>query len=164
MSGKRPKIIAGMVAGMIWGVCILWYASTLPDLNTVNDRVTALAFGFFPVGIVAILMVGRLAQRRFFDDTIIDGEPFKPESGGDIDQRVLSNTIEQIVLALCIWPLAGVLHGSGVIVALGISFAIARILFWVGYHISPPLRGLGFAATFYPTILAALWCLWALAF
>ena len=44
----------------------------------------------------------------------------------------------------------------GTVLALAMSFFIARLLFWVGYHISPPLRGLGFAATFYPTVLAAL--------
>ncbi|MGB3243099.1 MAG: MAPEG family protein [Sulfitobacter sp.] len=160
MIGKRPKILVGMFAGLIWGVCVLWYGSTLPEPQPGFDVLHPMAVAMFPAGLVSILMVGRLAQRRFFDDERIDGDPFKSGSGGDIDQRVLTNTIEQIILALCIWPLAGGLYGTGVIAALGFNFAVARILFWVGYHISPPLRGLGFAATFYPTVLAALLCLW----
>ena len=110
-------------------------------------------------------MVGRLAQRRFFDDAIIGGQPFVLGSGAEIDQRVLSNTCEQLVLALCIWPAAAVLlagHGPGVIVVLGFNFAAARGLFWVGYHLSLPLRAFGFAASFYPTLMVGLWALWAL--
>ncbi|MDU8943065.1 MAPEG family protein [Ovoidimarina sediminis] len=99
-------------------------------------------------------MVGRIAGRRFFDDTIIDGQPLSGPA--EIDQRVLQNTTEQLVLAAVLWPAAGVVLGMGTVLALAISFFIARLLFWVGYHISPPLRGLGFAATFYPTVLAAL--------
>lgn len=56
----------------------------------------------------------------------------------------------------------GVLLGAGTVLALGIGFAVARVAFWVGYHMAPPLRAFGFAATFYPTVLAALWVLWRL--
>jgi len=74
----------------------------------------------------------------------------------------LTNTVEQLALALCIWPLAGFLLGAGTVLVLGLGFAIARVFFWVGYHLSPPLRGFGFAASFYPTIAAAGWMLWQL--
>ncbi len=49
--------------------------------------------------------------------------------------------------------------GPGVVTCLGIGFAVARLAFWIGYHISPPLRAFGFAATFYPTIIALVWAL-----
>ena len=103
----------------------------------------------------------RLAQRRFFDDAIIDGEAFSGAAA--IDQRVLSNTVEQLVLAMAVWPAAAVLlgaEGPGVILVLGVAFAVARLAFWAGYHMAPPLRAFGFAATFYPTVLVALWALW----
>ncbi|MCB1390990.1 MAG: MAPEG family protein, partial [Rhodobacteraceae bacterium] len=104
-----------------------------------------------------------LAQRRFFDDAIIDGEPFRAGSGAEIDQRVLTNTTEQTALALALWPFAGWVLGWGLLPVLGLSFAVFRLLFWIGYHASPPLRGLGFAASFYPTLVAAIWALvsWA---
>ncbi|UXX84080.1 MAPEG family protein [Roseovarius pelagicus] len=163
---KRAEIMVGMAAGMLWGLALLWVAGqyvTLPVFALMPTIMTA----FLLPGLFMLLVIGRLAQRRYFDDTIIDGQPFAPASGAAIDQRVLTNTTEQLVLALAIWPAAAVLlagQGPGVIATLGIGFVIARLLFWVGYHVSPPLRAFGFAATFYPTILVALWALARLAF
>ena len=54
-------------------------------------------------------------------------------------------------------------EGPGVILCLGLGFAVARLAFWGGYHLSPPLRAFGFAATFYPTLLVAIWAGWRLA-
>ena len=65
-----------------------------------------------------------------------------------------------MVLALALWPVTGYIlanNGPGVILCLGIGFALMRVLFWVGYYISPPLRALGFAGTFYPTVMALVW-------
>lgn len=161
---KRKSIMLGMALGMIWSVCLLWFAANfviLPVFTLIPTIMTA----FLAPGIVMLLMLGRLAQRRFFDDGIIDGEPFVIGSAADVDQRVLTNTSEQLVLALCIWPAAAVIlagAGPGVIVVLGVNFALMRLLFWGGYHLSPPLRAFGFAASFYPTVLVAGWTLWAL--
>ncbi len=162
---KRRLILLGMAAGLFWSVCVLWLAGTfvtLPIFALMPTIMTA----FLAPGLVMLLMVARLAQRRFFDEAIIDGAPFAPGSSADIDQRVLKNTAEQLVLGLCIWPAAAVIladKGPGVIVVLGLNFAFARVLFWLGYHISPPLRAFGFAASFYPTVLVSLWTVWSLA-
>ena len=59
-------------------------------------------------------------------------------------------------MGLCLWPFIGMVLGHETLVLLGVSFGVTRILFWVGYHISPPLRAFGFAAGFYPTVLSAL--------
>ena len=155
-------IIVGMIGGLVWGLALLRYGAGL-SFKSRFELPVAMAIGFTPAGLVMVAMVGRLAQRRFFDDGIIDGQPFAPNSGADIDQRVLANTVEQIVLALCIWPIGAVFLGNGILIALGFGFAAARILFWIGYHLSPPLRGFGFAASFYPTVLTALWVLWVVA-
>ncbi|WP_299848519.1 MAPEG family protein [uncultured Roseovarius sp.] len=161
---KRASILIGMAIGLLWSAGMLWVAAnfvTLPVFTLIPTIMTA----FLAPGIVLLLMIGRLAQRRFFDHTIIDGAPFAPGSGAEIDQRVLTNTTEQLVLGLCIWPASAVIlagAGPGVIVVLGLNFALARLLFWGGYHLSPPLRAFGFAASFYPTVLVAGWTLWAL--
>ncbi len=110
-------------------------------------------------------MIGRIAQRRFFDPALIDGANLPSGSPAEIDARVLQNTLEQAVLALCVWPALAMLlgqRGAGVVAALGLSFELARLLFWVGYRLSPALRALGFAATFYPTVAPLLWALWLL--
>ncbi|SFT47827.1 MAPEG family protein [Sedimentitalea nanhaiensis] len=154
---KRPTILLGMAAGALWALVIVGgvQIAGLPYL----PPPLALPGAFLVPGLVMVAMIGRLAQRRFFDDAIIDGADFTPGSAAWIDQRVLANTLEQLVLALVIWPFVALVLGGAVVVALGIGFSVARLAFWIGYHVSPPLRGFGFAATFYPTVLAALWAL-----
>ena len=159
---KRPTIVIGMVAGLIWAFAVIGGAMRL-NMPFVPPPV-ALLGSFFPGGLVTCAMIGRLAQRRFFDDEIIVGQGFTPGSAASIDQKVLTNTIEQMVLALAIWPFVALTLGGQVIIAMGLAFAVARVLFWVGYHMSPPLRGFGFAATFYTTGVAALWSLGVWAF
>lgn len=157
---KRRKIAIGMTAGAVWAVAVLVGAAIFVQLPVFALMPTIMT-AFLAPGLVTIAMVGRLAQRRFFDDAIIDGEAFSGAAA--IDQRVLSNTVEQLVLAMAVWPAAAVLlgaEGPGVILVLGVAFAVARLAFWVGYHMAPPLRAFGFAATFYPTVLVALWALW----
>jgi len=164
MAPKRIKIIIGMVAGLLWSVGLLWAAARFLNLPVFTAIPTILS-AFLAPGLVMVAMIGRLAQRRFFDESIIDGQAYAKGSTAEIDQRVLTNTFEQLVLALCIWPAAAIIltgYGPGVIMALGFGFAFARLAFWAGYHISPPLRAFGFAATFYPTVLVALWAVWAL--
>ncbi|HPD94074.1 MAG: MAPEG family protein [Rhodobacter sp.] len=155
MGTKRAIIAASMALALVWSLALVWLA---PRVGA-PDPVSALVLGFVPAGLVMAVMIGRLAQRRFFDDAIIDGAPFVPGSGPEIDQRVLTNTTEQLVLALALWPFAGWVLGWALLPVLGLNFAVMRVLFWLGYHQSPPLRGLGFAASFYPTPVAALWAL-----
>lgn len=154
---KRQTIASGMALGLVWAVGVLWiggFVVSLPVFAVIPTIFTA----YLLPGFVCLLMVARLAQRRFFDDALIDGAA--PTGGAEIDRRVLSNTVEQVVLGLCIWPAAAILlgnRGPGVIMTLGVAFAIARLAFWFGYHRSPPLRAFGFAATFYPTVLVSIW-------
>ncbi len=158
---ERARIMIGMAAGALWALVLLWAAGryvALPVFTLMPTIMTA----FLLPGLFMLVVIGRLAQRRFFDDDIIDGGAFAPGTGAEIDQRVLGNTVEQLVLALCIWPATAVLlagQGPGVIAALGVGFVIARLAFWIGYHLSPPLRAFGFAATFYPTVFVAIWAL-----
>lgn len=161
MGGKRGKIFLGMVAGAIWAMLVLWIGKThvvLPVMTLIPTIMTA----FLAPGMVLMAMIGRIAQRRFFDDESIDGGALA--GAAETDRRVLANTVEQILLALCIWPAAAVILGApGIIITLGLAFIPARLAFWIGYHLSPDLRAFGFAATFYPTVLLAFWALIGLA-
>lgn len=163
MTGKRHLIAIGMALGVLWGVALIWIGTVYVNLPIFTYTWT-LALAFLFPGLFLALIIGRLAQRRFFDDSIIDGQAFVAGSGADIDARVLHNTVEQIVLALALWPAIGFIlatDGPGVVLSLGIGFSLARVAFWLGYHMSPSLRAFGFAATFYPTLLAAGWAvLW----
>ena len=156
MNSKRLVIAVSMALGMLWALGLVWLG------RGPGDPVRAIVLGLMPGGLVMAAMIGRLAQRRFFDDAIIDGQPFAPGSADEIDQRVLTNTAEQLILAATLWPFAGWVLGWGLLPVLGAGFAVTRLLFWLGYHLSPPLRGVGFAASFYPSVVAVLWALVAL--
>lgn len=157
---KRAKILAGMALGGLWALAVVVLPGRGPQpFIPIN---LALIYALAPGGVLMLLMIGRLAARRFFDDAIIDGEAFAPGSPAEIDQRVLTNTLEQMVLALLLWPLVSTSLGAVTVIAMGLAFGAARIAFWIGYHISPPLRAFGFAASFYPTVLATAWTLWRL--
>ena len=155
MRGKRILIGAGMALGLIWAVALVWVPQRL-GLPFIPAPL-AVPGAMLGPGLVAVLLIGRLAARRFFDDDAIDGQGFAPGSGGWVDQRVLVNTGERAVLALLLWPFVANALGGAVVLCLGAGFVLARGLFWLGYHLSPPLRSLGFAATFYPTVVAVLW-------
>ncbi|QYX55887.1 MAPEG family protein [Roseovarius sp. SCSIO 43702] len=160
----RNRIMLGMAGGALWTMALLWiggWVITLPVFTLMPVIMTA----FLAPGLVLMLMLGRMAARRFFDETLIDGDAPPADHPAAIDLRVISNTVEQLALALAIWPAAAVLlgaRGPGMIVTLGLGFAMARLLFWLGYHLAPPLRAFGFAATFYPTVAVALWAIAAL--
>lgn len=151
---RRPAILLGMAAGLLWtGVIVIILGGFTEYRFRDLHAFTGFGFAMAGPGLILSLLIGRLASRRFFDPDLIDGQPHAVGSAAEIDQRVLTNTVEQTVLAACIWAFALTCFGPEVIVAFGIGFLIARLVFWIGYHISPPLRAFGFAATFYPTVL-----------
>ena len=157
---KRLRIQIGMTLGALWAVAVVIAPGLAPQPFIPFN--IALIYAFLPGGVLLILMIARLAARRFFDDAIIDGQPFPPGSPGEIDQRVLTNTVEQMLLALLIWPFVATWLGAVTIIVIGVGMGFARLAFWIGYHLSPSLRSFGFAASFYPTVLALLWTLWRL--
>ncbi|MDQ2092883.1 MAPEG family protein [Rhodalgimonas zhirmunskyi] len=151
----------GMALGLAWGMALIFIGTVYVRIPIFSFN-WMLALAFLLAAIVPLLVIARQAARRFFDDTLIDGQPYLPGSPGDIDARVLQNSIEQLVLAMAVWPAAGTLlvtSGPGVVLMLGGGFLISRLAFWGGYHLSPPLRAFGFAASFYPTIIVLVWAL-----
>lgn len=152
---KGALILCGMVLGAAWAVALILVTLRM-DLPFIPTAL-ALPAAFLLPGVVMGLMIARLAARRFFDAGLIDGQPPERGSGAQIDQAVLTNTVEQMVLVLLVWPFIGFNLGGVTLVALGAGMAIARMLFWVGAHLSPPLRALGFAASFYPTLFGGFW-------
>lgn len=69
---KRVSIAIGMATAMLWalGLVILAPSSSL-------SATTAVFLSWTGPGLALALLIGRLAQRRFFDDGIIDGQPFR---------------------------------------------------------------------------------------
>lgn len=140
-----------MALGLLWALGVMVVGGvvfTLPVFTLMPTIMTA----FLAPGLVMLAMVARVSHHG--------------AGGADADRVALRDTAEQLVLALAIWPAAAVLlagKGPGLIMTLGVAFVLARLVFWIGCHRAASLRGFGFAATFYPTVLAAGWALWNVA-
>ncbi|MEM6589792.1 MAG: MAPEG family protein [Pseudomonadota bacterium] len=157
MSNKSRALLGGGL-GLIWSVALLTGAAIFVQIP-VFALIPTIMTAFLAPGLVMTAMIARVALRRFFDADTSMGPLLE---AGEMDRRVLQNTGEQLVIAAAIWPAAAVLlgpMGPGVIIVLGLGFAIARIVFWGGCHRSPLMRSVGFAATFFPTVFVALWAL-----
>ena len=155
---KRQHILLAKAAALLWAIGVIWIGSTQVDIP-VFSRVLVTPMFFLAPGLVILVMILWIATCRFrmgLDDV----EPLPTGCAADTDQRILQNTIEQGALALALWiPISFLLPetGLGVVICLSISFAIARVLYWIGAHRSPVLCAFGFAATIYPTLVAMIW-------
>ncbi|MEL7255861.1 MAG: MAPEG family protein [Pseudomonadota bacterium] len=157
----RSTVFLGAGIGIIWSVALLAGAALFVQIP-VFALIPTIMTAFLAPGLVMMAMIMRIAARRFFEAGSGMGAL---SDAGELDRRVLQNTAEQLVLAAAIWPAAAVIlgpAGPGVIIALGLGFAVARVLFWIGCHRSPLLRSVGFAGTFFPTVCVTLWALTAL--
>ncbi len=162
---QRTQAIIAMTGGLVWAALLLWGAGNflkLPIFTWTHTVMTA----FLAPGIVLMAMIMRVAMLREADGAG-QGGSLPQGSRSETTQRVLQNTLEQLVLVLCIWPAATVLlvgAGPGVIMALGLGFALTRLIYWAGYsRNSTLLRIFGFTAGFYPTVLVTIWALVKLA-
>ena len=74
-----------------------------------------------------------------------------------VNQRVITNTVEQFTLfvpALLALSAGVTAARMGEVTALGVVFAAARLVFWIGYLIAPIGRAAGMAATLVATLSA----------
>lgn len=103
--------------------------------------------------------IGALARHRFFSREDIDGSGLaKGSTGAGLLQAILQNTLEQTVLAAVVY--AGFVFVApprllGMIPAAVLMFLAGRALFARGYRSGAAARALGFALTFYPTLVLA---------
>ncbi|MDW8444483.1 MAG: MAPEG family protein [Acetobacteraceae bacterium] len=91
-----------------------------------------------------------------------------PASGEDprplrLGQRVIANTVEQgAIFSPALLALAALEAASaGTLIALGVVFALARLLFWGGYLVHPLGRAPGMGATALVVLATLAWALWA---
>jgi uncharacterized membrane protein YecN with MAPEG domain len=83
-----------------------------------------------------------------------------------VNQRALTNTVEQLAgFAPALLAAAAGVSSDGMrfVVAAGVVFAAARLVFWGGYLLGPMMRAPGMAATFavnVATLVAAIWVWW----
>jgi hypothetical protein len=162
LTDKQTGVFKGMVAGLAITVASLGFAIfglEAPVLVADASLAHAIKWDTLVVACLAI-NIALLARHRFFTPDDIDGGGLsRGTPTAQILQSTLQNTLEQTVLALAVhavwssvmpptWQLA--------IPAASILFIVGRILFWRGYARGAPARALGFALTFYPSLVMLL--------
>jgi len=107
-----------------------------------------------------ITTIALLARHRFFTPEDIDGSALTAGTAkATLLQSIIQNTLEQTVIAFMahvVWALTMPLVWQGVIPVAAVLFVVGRLLFGMGYASGAPARALGFALTFYPTVLMTL--------
>ena len=124
-----------------------------------------LAAGFLAllpgVAVLAAMVLAQMAMRFVWAATdpasVDDPRPLR------LGQRVISNTVEQVaIFAPALVALAALeVAASGTLLALGLVFALSRLLFWAGYALHPLGRAPGMGATVLVVLGTLVWAAWA---
>ena len=164
MLRKQLFVALAMVAAVAVLLFIWWQRFALPlPLPIGDDAAARLAFAaqwLLLPGLSLFAGIALIANRRYFVADAIDGSPHTEDRMIQITLRYNQNTVEQMVLAAIAWAgLALVLPYPELklIPAMAISFAVGRVLFWIGYLIAPVARAFGFGLTAYPSFAALIW-------
>ena len=162
LTQKQRGVLHGMVGGLVVSLITLGAAvlvpprALLPEPNVSAAIVQALRWDVLLV-VWLTLNIGMLAQHRFFTPADIDGGGLSEgTSEAKLLQSILQNTLEQAVLAFSvhlIWAAAMPRTWQAAVCAAATLFFLGRMLFWRGYAHGAPARALGFALTFYPTMV-----------
>ncbi|VWX51371.1 MAPEG family protein [Novosphingobium sp. 9U] len=126
---------------------------------------TLRADGFVVIWLVAT--VANVARQRFFSEQDIAGSGSTDASDRvRMASAITQNSLEQTVIAIgAHLVVTATFDASQTIVATLVAlFCLGRLLFWAGYSRGAHGRALGFALTFYPSVLALVASLGALTF
>jgi uncharacterized MAPEG superfamily protein len=167
LSNKQHGVTKGMALGILISIAVLYVGITLKpcydsDTLSLTTRLTVASHGLLLCALCLMLMIGRLAQHRFFSPEDIDASLSSTSSAqARIKQALLQNTLEQTVLAalayVC-WAMMMPSRWLSVIPLASFAFLIGRLLFFACYKKGAAARSLGFTLTFYPTLFMLLGC------
>ncbi|MEM9795621.1 MAG: MAPEG family protein [Pseudomonadota bacterium] len=147
----RGAILLGMGLGALWAIAFVTLAIFAAPVSVGPGTGIALALAVAAMPLAAA--IGVLAAHRFRDPDDLAGATLTKDAAR-IDQAVLTNGVEQTVLAMLVWPAFVLAWGGGAVIMLAVGFTVSRFAFWIGYRIHPTLRAFGFAGGFYGTLLA----------
>lgn len=111
--------------------------------------------------VLAAMVLAQMGLR--FVSGAIDPASVEDPRALKLGQRVITNTVEQTLLFAPALLALAVLEAAraGTLVALGLVFALSRLLFWAGYAIHPLGRAPGMGATATVVLGTLAWALWA---
>ncbi|MDC0857361.1 MAPEG family protein [Rickettsiales bacterium] len=165
LSNNQKSVVKGIVIALIITIGVLLYGILVNPFNASSNmplidqlQIMMHLFGIF--GLILGITIARLAKYRFFSSNDIDGGGLTTASSeAKLLQSELQNTLEQTVLAifayLC-WIGSMPSNYLSVLILNAGLFLIGRILFIIGYDKGAKSRALGFALTFYPSMITLL--------
>ena len=149
-SQRRVGIVAIawaiLIAAALWFAIRFW-APPIEGMDTLGSRmVFALKCGAVAVLFTLVTGVEAVAHER------LQSPAFDPLQGHEtrrlrVNQRYLQNTLEQtVVFLVALFGLAAYMDDGGqmrAVLATAVVWTLARLAFWIGYHRSAAMRGLG---------------------
>ena len=160
LTDEQLGVLKGMVAGLAITVASLGIAiiGLLEPLVPAADASLTYALKWDALIVVCLTInIAVLARHRFVTPEDIDGGGLcKGTQTAQLLQSMLQNTLEQTVLAVgvhAIWASVMPQTWQPAVPIASIMFVAGRIMFWRGYSKGASARALGFALTFYPSVL-----------
>ena len=162
LTAKQSGVLHRMLVGLLLALAIVigsgtWNPMGFPAGMSPVDRLMVAAQCALVPGLFMIIAVARMARQRFFSPEDIDGGVTATDTPrAQLLQTLLQNTLEQSLIALLVylgWALTMPATWLSVVPVAALAFAIGRILFFLGYEKGAPSRALGFAMTFYPSVV-----------
>lgn len=160
----KSGIMLGFLVTTFYGVVLFYVIGPFEAATQFQDRITlAIQCALLP-GLMLLIGIGVLGSGRFGNEAEDPTACQASSQGMKVNVRYLSNTHEQFTLfliALLGLALALPAPALTLLPIYASLFVIGRIAFWIGYHINPLYRALGFGMTFYPTVTAMLYNFYA---
>jgi len=172
LSEKQRGVFKGIIVGAVITIVVIfgsiYFGPELLDPGApAGERVAFALAADLLLALWLGVSVGRLARHRFLSPEDIDGGGLtRGTEHAKVLQATLQNTLEQTVLAVLahsIWIVTVPVSWAAAVPAAVCLFIVGRLLFVWGYGGGAPSRAIGFALTFYPSMLmlviSALWLL-----
>jgi uncharacterized membrane protein YecN with MAPEG domain len=156
---RNGALLALLVTVLTYACCLAFNIS-FAEFGDLTSAAPTLAASFALLAISLAGTIAGLANHRFFEP--LDRHAAAGETATHKArqyQAVLTNTLEQVVLATLIYLVAAVAlpkDWSDCIISAALLFASGRIFFALGYAKGAGARAFGFGLTFYPTVLLGL--------
>jgi hypothetical protein len=162
LSEKQRGVLKGVLTALTISICAIVGSIVVgPEILSVESSVAErIAFAFKTDIFLAAwlgLSIALLARHRFFTPEDIDGGGLtRGTTKASILQVTLQNTLEQTVLAVlahAAWAVVMPVEWISTVPVAALMFVVGRVLFMKGYEGGAPSRALGFALTFYPSVI-----------
>ena len=153
---KGISIGAAITVAAIAGAILAGPVVLSPEA-TVGERLSFALWADVFIALWLGISIALLARHRYFTPEDIDGGGLtRGSETASVLQATLQNTLEQTVLAVLVhvtWATLMPVSWMSAIPAAVVLFLCGRLLFLLGYRGGAPSRALGFALTYYPSVL-----------